>query len=386
MSRGAPVVLGLALLVAPRPAAGCDWLPPTIREEAAQAGTRLLLIGTIHDRPGAADASDLHVTEVLRRDPILGDRKVIPLSRWVPSDPKKPRRFLVFCDVVKDEIDAYRGTPIPSDQGLEYVKKVLALDPNDTAGNLPFYFRYLDNADHTIADDAFLEFARANYKDVVQAAPRLDPARLRTWLRDPTKTPPGRTGLFSLLLGHCGNDEDAETLRKLLDDPRQPSSDLGAILPAYVMLKPKEGWAYLRDLFKDEKKPFPLRYAGLRTARFLVDFRPDLVGRKEASDGVVPMIEHEDLADFVIDDLRKWQRWDLTDRVLALQGKAVYKGQAVRRAMLRFALCCKDNKEAERFLSEQHAKDPELVREVKDLLKLEQTPDLKLPPPMPWDQ
>src|SRR2546425_963558 len=73
-------------------------------------------------------------------------------------------------------------------KSAEYAKKAMALDAKKTAENLPFFFAHLDDTDPEVASDAFLEFARASDADVLKAAAKLDPAKLRTWISDP-KTP-----------------------------------------------------------------------------------------------------------------------------------------------------------------------------------------------------
>src|SRR5260370_42109213 len=112
-------LLGLALLVAvPRPGPACSLCglnaqqAPTIRQEAAQPTARVVVIGTAQDRAGVAAASDLHISQVLRSDPFLGERKVIALPRYVPSDARNPSRVLVFCDVFQDKLHPLRGIPL----------------------------------------------------------------------------------------------------------------------------------------------------------------------------------------------------------------------------------------------------------------------------------
>ncbi len=186
--------LGLTLLLAiPRPGSACSLCgaalqqAPTIRAEAALPTARVIVIGTVHN-PRDTTTSELHITHVLRSDPFLGDKKVIDLNRYLPAEGKNPPRFLVFCDIFKDKFDPFRGIPVRSEAAVEYAKKVLALDPKDTAGNLAFYFRYLEHSDPVIAQDAFIEFAKAGDRDIGLAAGRFDPNRLRSWLKDP-KTP-----------------------------------------------------------------------------------------------------------------------------------------------------------------------------------------------------
>jgi hypothetical protein len=63
----------------------------------------------------------------------------------------------------------------------------------------------------------------------------------------------------------------------------------------------------------------------------------------------------------------------MCDKVLALSASKANEVPIVRRAILRFALQCKDNKAAAAFVKEQREKDPEKVAEAEELLELEKT-------------
>ena len=43
--------------------------------------------------------------------------------------------------------------------------------------------------------------------------------------------------------------------------------------------------------------------------------RPDLIERKDLVEGVALTLTHPDMADFGIEDLRKWQRWEMSGRI-----------------------------------------------------------------------
>src|SRR5262249_7891137 len=132
------------------------------------------------------------------------------------------------------------------------------------------------------------------------------------------------------------------------------------------------GWQYVRDIFKDSSKEFLLRYAALRCARFFWDFRPDSLQKKDLVDAVAQLIDQEDIADLAIEDLRKWKRWELTDKILELFHKKSHYIPIIRRSILRFALNApKDNTKACDFVDAQKKKDPEWVKDVDELLQLE---------------
>jgi len=366
-------VVALTYLAAPAAACPfCEEKGPTLLGDYKQAA--LVMVGTFTNPkldPNSAygeGTTDFRIETVLKRHEILGDKKVITLPRYVP---KNDKQFLLFCDVYKGSIDAYRGVEVQS--GGDMVKYLQgALDPKHekTPARLRYCFDFLNNPEFEIAIDAYREFAKADYKDYQDMAKSLPADKIAGWLKDP-KTPPFRYGLYSSLLGHCGKDEHAKLLRQMLDDPQKRSgSGLDGMLAAYVMLKPREGWDYLNGILKDEKEDFLMRYAGLRTVRFFWDTRADVLDKKELLKGACQLLEQTDIADFVIEDLRKWKQWDVTDRVLGLLRKESHQLQPIRRAVLRYALC-NPQQAAAAFVEQLRRDDREFVTDTEELLKLE---------------
>jgi hypothetical protein len=367
-----PFLILLTLL--PCPAAACSLCggalqqSPTLRQEAAQPNARMILFGAIQNVRGAS-STELTIEAVLRSDPILAGKKTLNLGRYLPADAKNPPRYLVFCDVIKDKVDAYRGVPIRSAEGLDYMKKVLALDAKNPAGNLDFYFHYLEHPDKEIAFDAFLEFARANDQQTGQASAKLSPEKLRGWLKDP-QTPPERLSLYAFLLGGCGGDADAAFLEsKLKDDDERTINAYDGYLGGYVHLRPRDGWDKVTSVLRDGRKPLPMRLAVVRTVRMYHGWKP-----KESRDDVLKslaaMIAQGELADVAIEDLRRWKMWDLTPDVLALYGKKGFDAPIMQRAILRYGLSCTEETAA-KFIAERRRYEPEVVKEVEDSLQFE---------------
>lgn len=377
------LVTALAVaLVASTAATACPFCPSsraTLSQEAAQA--TLILFGTPKNSkfdPASAfqGTTDLEIESVIKDHPFVAGKKVITINRYIPIDKENPRKYLVFCDVFKEKLDPYLGMPIdPTSKVAEYLKGALALREKDTATKLSFFFKYLDNADMNVSDDAFQEFANADYKDFRPLAEKLPPDQLVAWLKDPN-TPVSRFGLYGSMLGHCGTEKHAQTLREMLDDPNKRfSTGIDGMLAGYVMLNRKVGWQYIRNIFSDHSREFLLRYAALRCARYFWEFRPDVVSKDEVATAVATMLPQDDIADLAIEDLRKWERWELTSQILKLFELKSHDVPIIRRSILRFALqgAGKD-KMAEGFVSAQRKRDAEWVKDVEELLNLEITP------------
>jgi hypothetical protein len=374
------LVVLAALLALPSPAPSCGLCvlngqpPPTFGQEWERA--KLILFGTAQSSrfnssgaPGSG-TTDFRIDKVLKDDPFRGDKKVLELPRFIPIlDPKKPPQFVVFCDVYKDKLDAYLGRPVNSLALLDYLEGVKSLPGKDRTQGLLYYFRYLDHPDETIAGDAFLEFARSSDLEIGKVARQLTPDKLRTLLKDPA-TKVERLSLFAFLLGACGNERDADFLKSMITQPSERTTQaLDGLLGGYIQLRPKQGWELTYAILGDSKKHFLERFAVVRMLRFYHGWKPE-EARKEVLHGLDLMVPDGDVADLAIEDLRRWKTWDLTDKILAQYGKASHATPIVRRAIVRYALCC-PRPEAQRFVDSLRRLDGSLVREMEEGLELE---------------
>jgi hypothetical protein len=366
---------GILLAASPR-APACNLCNPnfqqalTYRQEATQA--RLVLYGTLENPrlAGANGTTDLRVRAVIKEDKAFPVGQVVQLPRYVPvTDPKDPPRFLVFCDVYNNKLDPFHGVPCKSATAVAYLKGAMALDGKDRTQVLLYYFRYLEDADKELAADAFLELAKANDKEIGQVAGKLSAEKLRGWVKD-AQTAPNRLGLYAFLLGACGGEPDATLLRGLLENPNdQTTSALDGILGGYIQLRPHEGWDLALSLLGNDQKPFPVRFAVLRTLRFYHGWKPEET-REPVLKGLGVAVAAGDLADLAVEDLRRWQLWDLTAQVLALYGQKSHSAPIMRRAIVRYALCC-PKPEAAAFVAERRKAEPDLVKDVEESLQFE---------------
>jgi hypothetical protein len=353
----------------------CSMQGQTLTDDVKQAS--MVLYGTLTnaklDNGGelGQGTTDLVVESIIKKHEILGEQKKLTLPRYVPTDNGKGK-FLIFCDVFKGKIDPYRGVPVePNSDIVKYLQGAMEVKDKDVPARLRYFFNYLDNRDVEVSNDAYKEFGNADYKDFQAMAKDLPADKVAAWLQDPN-TPAFRHGLYASILGHAGKEKHAEVLLKMLKDPeKRASSGVDGILAGYTMLKPKEGWAYLKGILGDPSKEFMLRYAGLRAARFFWDSRTDVIDKKELVEGVSQLLKQSDIADLAIEDLRKWGRWEVADRVLELYGQKSHDIPIVRRSILRFALSSPATPKTKAFIDGLRKKDPEMVKDTEELLKLE---------------
>jgi hypothetical protein len=149
-------------------------------------------------------------------------------------------------------------------------------------------------------------------------------------------------------------------------------------LAGYVLLSPKEGWTYLKDTLKDDKKEFLTRYAGLRAARFFHNVQTDLIEEKELLKGMCLLLDQNDIADLAIEDLRKWGCWELANKILPLYEKESHQVPIIKKSILRYALQCPEKKALD-FVEGLRKKDKQLLEDTEEFLKLEPPPMTKKP-------
>jgi hypothetical protein len=347
---------------------------PTFRQEAALETARVIFVGTAENPQLNSRTTDLRITDVFRSEPALKDKKVISVKQYLPvSDPKNPPRYLVFCDIYKGEFDPFRGVPLKGADSVVYARQVMKLDPKDQTANLLFFFRYLDSSDPEISRDAFLEFAKATDKEIAAVARRLDAAKLRAWLKA-RETQAERLSVYALLLGACGGDDDARFLKAMLDDEagERTVNAYDGFLAGYIHLRPREGWELAYSLLRDSRKPMLIRLAVARTLSYFHGAQP-----KESADQVLKcldaMIVQGELADIAIEDMR---RWGISDRtrvrdILGLYGKKGFDAPLMKRTIVRYALCCKDDPAARAFVEDRRREDADLVKGVEEELQFE---------------
>ena len=224
------LALGIAVFAwtgYPTPAPSCPFCSmqgQTLIGDINQAS--MVLFGTLTNAKLDASgdlgqgSTDLVIEAVIKKHEILGDKKVITLPRYVPTDKNSNVKFLVFCDVFKGKIDPYRGVQVQADSDIvKYLQGALAVKDKPIGPRLRYYFDYLDNKDVEISTDAYKEFANADYKDYRDMAKSLPADKIANWLEDPN-TPAFRYGLYASMLGHCGK---AEARRAAARHVRRPA-------------------------------------------------------------------------------------------------------------------------------------------------------------------
>lgn len=325
------------------------------------------------------NTTDLTIEEVVKADPFLKNKKTLTLPRYIPVSGMGTEKILAFCDLNNEQADNYLTMSVKGIAVVEYLKEAMKVHEKDVTRRLRFYFNYLDHEDNEVASDAYKEFAKADYADVVKLVKDHGDAgmrkRLQAWLKDP-KTAIYRYGLFGLMLGLCGQKEDGELFLSLLNDPdKSLISGIDGILAGYILVDQTNGWNYTKSLIMGNTNDFAKRHAGLRTIRFLWETHMGHVPQDELLAMMEQFITQGDIADMAMDDLRRWKQWKFTDRILEQSKRATHVGGLVQRAVLRYMLSVPQGKYAgaSEFVDAVRRVNPEKIKDAQELLDLEKT-------------
>ncbi|WP_166825429.1 hypothetical protein [Thalassoroseus pseudoceratinae] len=259
-----------------------------------------------------------------------------------------------------------------TETAFQYVNQAPAPE-TAPAKRLPYFHRFLEFSDPLIGDDAYAEFAKAPYEAVFAARESYSREKLRKWLTSEDVLAP-RRGLYGLLLGLVGNDEDAQLLKQLIDD-QSDSVRLGidGVMAGFVLLRGNDGLRYLRlKIFEDPKTPITDVHAGLTAMRFLWRSGPPDISRDIIKETVHGALDRPEAADLAIADLARWKDWSVQEELMTLYHKKDTEnplGQiATRRAIIRYLLAssldddAKDQpqhvEQAKQYIEEIRKSDP----------------------------
>lgn len=341
------------------------------------AEAQLVVFGVLKNPRPAADGlggtTELHITSILKAPEGHKATTLIRIPRYLPVIADTPPEYVLFCSLKDNAIEPSYGVSA-GPTITKYLSGASALDRQQPTLMLGYYLGFLQDSDETVANDAFLEFARASDKEIQAIAPHLSREHLRNWIADP-KTPAERLGVYAMMLGLCGTPEDARWLASLISQqplPDRYAGALGGLLAGLTSLDSPTGWKLITDILEDQERNFTDKLSAISMLRYFQSTR-----WKEEGSSILAayrlLIASGDLADMAIEDLRRWQVWDLTAEILASFDKPSHKAPVVRRSIVRYALAG-PQETCGAFLNQVRQTEPELVRKVEATARLYDLP------------
>jgi hypothetical protein len=234
------------------------------------------------------------------------------------------------------------GSPIEvTETTFNYVSQAPSPE-SPVAKRLEYFAKYLEYPDSTIATDAFSEFANAQYKDVVAVAKDLPHEKLRKWIADP-ETAQTRLGLYGMMLGLCGDEDDAKLLeKKMLDANGDFRLGIDGVMYGYLLITGDKGLAVIdrEKIEKKKKVPFSETFAAMTALRNMWTYGNGRIEPERLRQSMRLLLDRPELADLVIPDLARWKDWTVQDRLMEMYDSEEFNIPAVKRAIVRYLLVC----------------------------------------------
>lgn len=366
-----PLILSLSLLVAaPLLAASiseacpfCTAQSQTLAEEIATMDAVVVAQLVSRAKPDAAD-EDLGQA-MFQVDSILKGGDAVKVGEQLQTiyfgDAKPGATFLVMA---VDPPNLTWSTPLAlTKRSVHYVSEAIKL-PEKGAKRLEFFQKYLEDKESLLARDAYDEFARAAYPDVLALKPNMDQKQLVGWIKD-LDIPASRRRLYLTMLGVCGTEEHLPLLEEMLrSTDRRLKAGLDAMIACYLTLKGPDGLPLIDDLFlKNTETEYSDTYAAIMALRFH-GTESDIVPRERILKSLHHMLQRPALADLVIPDLARWEDWSQVDRLVELFKTADEKSSWVKVPVINYLRAC-PLPVAKQKLAELEKLDPETIERAK---------------------
>jgi len=373
----------LLLLASLRPAAeGCPLCGApalTFSEQYSKADAAVLVqwVGAVEPTEKDLGSTTYEIVEVARApETTLQKGQKITLERFRAG--KKGNLALILGTRTKAETIEW-GNPLEvTETAYHYISQAPPPE-SPPAKRLAYFVNFLEYPDPGIAADAYQEFANAPYKDVVSITKAMPRDKLRRWIAD-DKTPPSRLNLYGLMLGLCGNDEDAALMeQKIVDTNEDFRLGIDGVMGGYLLLTGEKGLKVIENSKIVAKNvPFSEAYSARQAILFIAMYGAGRIPAERLNASLRLMLEtRPELADLLIGDLARAKDWGLQKRLMELYGTEGYDIPAVKRAIARFMIASTKDvpsggaeqrtpphaEQGAKFLEQLRAKDPKIVGE-----------------------
>lgn len=316
----------------------CSAPSLTLSEQVAQADA-VVLVKWVGGQ--AAKLTDVGSTEMEVIDVVsqpeggkLAKGSKVHLVRYRAAKPGD--QFMLFGTKVDSTIEW--GSPLEVTKGAyDYMRN--SPKPNlEPVDRLAYFLKYLETDDKMIADDAFGEFANAAYADVAKLSPQLPREKLRKWLTS-KEISPGRLGLYGMMLGLCGNEQDAQLMEEKIMEPTDEFRlGIDGIMGGYLLLTGEQGLAKLEDQkLTNHKAAFSETYAAMQALRFMWQYGDGRISVPRLRQSMRLLLDRPELADLVIADLSRMKDWSVQDKLMKLYDEET-NIPSVKRAIVRYML------------------------------------------------
>lgn len=247
-----------------------------------------------------------------------------------------------------------------SDRVFKYLKDIQKL-PEKGPDRLVFFQDYFENEEPMLAFDAYDEYAKAPYEDLIAMKQKMNRPALLGWIKDVENVTVSRRRLYLTMLGVCGKKEDAKILEEYLKSgDRKKQGGLDALIACYLTLMGEEGVQLIEEKFlKDPQVDYVDIVATVSALRFHAT-ETDIVPQKRIVAAVRLLLDRPRMADLIIADLARWKDWSVKEKLVKMFKEADADSNWIRIPIVTYLRAC-PHPEAATYIEELSKIDPEAV-------------------------
>ncbi|MDA1229280.1 MAG: hypothetical protein O2856_00770 [Planctomycetota bacterium] len=298
---------------------------------------------------------------------VTADLKIFELT------PKKIQRTSLL---IPEQISWISTTPV-SREAIQYIKHAPLLTLSSSQ-RLPYYIAYLEHSDPLLSIDAWAEFANATYDDVKAVRHDFPREKLRQWIEDPLMSPE-RLGLYGMMLGLCGNSEDAEFLKEQIGTVPPTGKDntpffrygTDGLMGGYLLLTGEEGVAFLEQTRLKPGAPTDSAHAAVEAMKFVYSYESRFISQSRLKAAMRQLLSNDDLRILTITNLARWKDWDSWPELEQIFFNTATTDRSTQKAIVQFAEECRKATDtngtalevagvADSFLTQAELEHPEL--------------------------
>lgn len=312
----------------------------TMAEQVAQSDATVLVIWSsgIKGTDDSAGSTTFEVKQVVRnfKDSVkVGEKITLPRYRAA----KAGDLFMLMGTQTEKGKSIEWGSPLEvTETSFNYIAQ--APSPElPVAKRLEYYVKFLENPQDLIANDAYGEFANAPYEDITKLGDKLPRDKIRMWVTS-TETPATRLGLYGLLVGLCGTDEDAKAVeQRILQKSDDFRLGIDGLISGYLLLTKAKGLEVIdNEKLRNKNVPFSETYAAMQAIRFMWQYGDGRIEQERLRASMRILLERPELSDLVIADLARWKDWSIQDKLMKMYGEGEYNIPSIKRAVVRYML------------------------------------------------
>lgn len=342
VSRIIPIALSFAaLLTATSIAPACDLCgvpTPTLAEMLAQADAvvQAQWIGNEKGKDANGPGTTIFEVTIVVRDKgnKLKPRDQITVAGQTAG---KKGEFFLFVGRQTDKLE-WDSPQKVSEAGFKYLVEAPALEAPPVE-RLAYFLKFLEFPDNFVANDAFAEFVRAPFEDIILLKDQLPREKLRRWLLAP-KVPEGRRGLYGLMLGLCGEPADVKLLEEIIVRPAQETRPgIEGIMGGYLLLAGERGLEFIeKTKFQNREIVTSETYSAMQAVRFLWANGGGQFSHVRVQQSARLLLDNADFTELVVADLARWKDWSVTPKLMEMYGVGQFNDSGTKKAIVRFLL------------------------------------------------